>query len=209
VRGSNGFQKLFTFSKLHNASQVLLAANLSFITPMQLGRLSDLPPAPSRPPIAPNPPPRPPQPTHFQQLTNGPPRASLKQVKLLAILLAPLAVALAQPGDLEQLLREALSANPEVLAAQKRYEAARQRPTQSSSLPDPVFSPSFNSNGRPWPGAALGTEPTSNIGFMVSQEVPFPGKRKLAGDLATKDAEAAWQQYLQVKLSLVSRFKQA
>jgi outer membrane protein TolC len=130
-------------------------------------------------------------------------------VKLPLLLVLSLVVASAQHGDLEQLLAEALAANPEVLAAQKRYEAARQRPTQSSSLPDPVFSPSFNSNGRPWPGAALGTEPTSNIGFMVSQEIPFPGKRKLAGDLAAKDAEAAWQQYLQVKLSLVSRLKQA
>ena len=72
-----------------------------------------------------------------------------------------------------------------------------------------MFSPGYSSNGRPWPGAGLGTEPTSQIGFMVSQEFPFPGKRKLAGDMATKETEAEWQQYQQMQLGVVSRLKQA
>jgi outer membrane protein, heavy metal efflux system len=111
--------------------------------------------------------------------------------------------------DLPGLLAEALRANPEILSAQKRYEASRQRPTQVSSLPDPMLSPGYNSNGAPWPGARLGTEPTSNIGIMLSQEIPFPGKRKLAGDMAVKESEAEWQQYQQVQLGVVSRLKQA
>ncbi len=111
--------------------------------------------------------------------------------------------------DLKDLLAEALSNNPEIVAAQKRYEASRQRPSQVSSLPDPMFSPGYNSSGRPWPGAGLGTEVTSNIGVMISQEIPFPGKRKLAGDMAVKESEAEWQQYEQTKLSIVSRIKQA
>jgi outer membrane protein TolC len=44
---------------------------------------------------------------------------------------------------------------------------------------------------------------------MVSQEIPFPGKRKLAGDMAVKEAEAEWQQYQQTKLGVVSRLEQA
>ncbi|MGC4055747.1 MAG: TolC family protein [Paludibaculum sp.] len=113
------------------------------------------------------------------------------------------------PGSLKALLAEALNNNPEILASQKRYEAARQRPSQVSSLPDPMFSPGFASNGRPWPGAGLGKEPTSNIGFMVSQEVPWPGKRKLQGDMAVKEYEAEFQNYTQAQLSVVSRIKQA
>jgi outer membrane protein TolC len=130
-----------------------------------------------------------------------------------AILLAPLLAlslrAQADRTELKDLLAEALNNNPEVIAAQKRYEASRQRPTQVSSLPDPMFSTGYNSTGRPWPGAGLGTEVTSNIGVMVSQEIPFPGKRKLAGDMAVKESEAEWQQYEQTKLSVVSRLKQA
>ena len=72
-----------------------------------------------------------------------------------------------------------------------------------------MFSPGYNSSGRPWPGAGLGMEPTSQIGFMVSQEFPFPGKRKLAGDMAVKESEAEWQQYQQIQLGVVSRLKQA
>ncbi len=111
--------------------------------------------------------------------------------------------------EIKDLIAEALDNNPEVLAAQKGYEASRQRPSQVSSLPDPMFSPGYNSNGRPWPGAGLGTEPTSQIGFMVSQEIPFPGKRKLAGDMAARESDAEWQQYQQVQLGVVSRLKQA
>ena len=110
---------------------------------------------------------------------------------------------------LRELIAEALANNPAVVASQKGYEAARQRPSQVSSLPDPMFSPGYSSNGRPWPGAGLGTEPTSQIGFMVSQEVPFPGKLKLAGGMAAKEAEADWQQYQQMQLSLISRLKLA
>lgn len=110
---------------------------------------------------------------------------------------------------LRALIPEALANSPAIVASQKGYEAARQRPSQVSSLPDPMFSPGYSSNGRPWPGAGLGTEPTSQIGFMVSQEFPFPGKRKLAGDMATKETEAEWQQYQQMQLGVVSRLKQA
>lgn len=129
---------------------------------------------------------------------------------LTAFLLAT-QVASAQEGrvGLQELLTEALQRNPEILAAQKGYEAARQRPSQAGSLPDPMFSPGYSSNGRPWPGAMLGTEPTSNIGFMVSQEFPAAGKRKLRGDMAEKEAEAEFQQYQQTQLAVVSRVKQA
>lgn len=124
----------------------------------------------------------------------------------LWLLLAALPAAAA---DLNALLAEALQNNPEILAAQKRYEAARQRPSQVSSLPDPMFSPGFQSAGRPWPGAGLGSAPTANIGIMVSQELPWPGKRKLQGDMAVKEYEAEFQEYTRAQLSVVARIKQA
>ena len=115
----------------------------------------------------------------------------------------------AEPSSLDDLIREALARNPEILAAQKKYEAARQRPSQESSLPDPVLSLGYASNGGPLPGQGLGTQPTSNIGFMVSQEVPASGKRKLRGDIAAKEADAEFQEYLAVQLSVRSRVTQA
>ena len=115
--------------------------------------------------------------------------------------------ALAQ--SLPALVGEALQNNREIVAAQKRYEAARQRPSIASSLPDPTVSLGYTSNGTPLPGGGLGTNPTSNAGISISQEVPFPGKRKLRGEIAEKEAEAEFQQYLSVRLSVVARLKMA
>src|SRR5512142_2628099 len=107
-------------------------------------------------------------------------------------------VALCYPGmaeSLPALVREALQNNREILAAQARYEAARQRPGMASTLPDPMVSLGYNSVGNPLPGAGLGREVLANAGIMVSQEVPFPGKLKLKGDMASREAQAEFQQY--------------
>ena len=117
------------------------------------------------------------------------------------------ALGAAQP--LPALVDEALRNNREILAAQKKYEAARQRPAQASSLPEPTVSLGYSSNGAPYPVAGIGVVPTANAGVMVSQEMPFPGKQKLRGEMAAKEADAEFQQYLSVRLSVVSRLKQA
>ena len=126
--------------------------------------------------------------------------------------LAALSAAAQMPDarvSLRELAAEAVKNNPEILAAQKKYEAARQRPTQQSSLPDPMVSLGYSSVGNPLPGAGLGREPQANAGVMVSQEVPFPGKLKLKGEMASKEAQAEFQQYQAVQLGVVSRLKQA
>ena len=111
--------------------------------------------------------------------------------------------------SLRELMSKALRNNPEVIAAQKKYEAARQRPTQEGSLPDPTISFGYTSVGNPLPGAGLGTQVLSNIGLTVSQEVPYPGKLKLRGEMASKEAEAAFQEYEGVQLGVISALKQA
>jgi cobalt-zinc-cadmium efflux system outer membrane protein len=113
----------------------------------------------------------------------------------------------AQP--LPALVDEALRHNREILAAQKKYEAARQMPAQASALADPIVSVGYTANGAPYPGAGLGRDVTSNVGVMVSQELQFPGKRQLRGDIAAKEASAEFEQYLAVRLSVTARLKQA
>src|SRR5262249_22610101 len=110
---------------------------------------------------------------------------------------------------LRDLVSQTMKNNPEIVAAQKSYEAARQRPTQESSLPDPMISLGYVSVGRPWPGAGLGSDVLSNVGVIYSQELPYPGKLKLKGEIASKEAEAVFQQYQAVQLSVISRLKQA
>jgi len=113
----------------------------------------------------------------------------------------------AQP--LAQLIGQALERNRDILVAQKRYESMAQRPEQAAGLPDPTVSLGYASNGWPWPGSGLGHDPTSNIGVMLAQTVPFPGKRPLRGQIAGKEAEAARQEYLAARLHLVAQLKRA
>ena len=49
----------------------------------------------------------------------------------------------------------------------------------------------------------------ANAGLMLSQEIPFPGKLKLRGAMAGKQADAEFQQYQAIRLGLVARIKQA
>jgi len=114
-----------------------------------------------------------------------------------------------QPSRQNELVAEALLRNPEILAAQKKYEAARLRPAQERSLPDPMISAGWNANGNPLPGAGIGAEPTSNIGAMVSQQLPAAGKLRLKGAVASREADAEAQQFRAVQLSVISRVKQA
>lgn len=136
-------------------------------------------------------------------------------MRFLAYLFAlPLAVpACAQPATshlaLADLVSEALLHNPDVLAAQRRYEATRQKPAQERVLPDPVVSFGWSSVKYPLPGAGLGSEPMANIGVMVSQEFPYPGKLRLRALIAAKEADAEAQQYRATALSTVARLKLA
>lgn len=110
---------------------------------------------------------------------------------------------------LAEVVADALAKNPEIAAAQSRYDAARQRPAQERSLPDPMVSAGYSSSGRPWPGAGLGVEPTANIGFMVSQELPYPGKLGLRASIASREADAEAQQIDATRLGVTARVKQA
>lgn len=113
------------------------------------------------------------------------------------------------PASLDGLVEELLRVNPEIRAAQKRYEALRQRPAQEGSLPEPMVSLGYASVGSPRPVAGLGAEPMARAGVMVSQELPFPGKRGLRSEIALKEAEEALQDYRAVALAVTARLKAA
>jgi outer membrane protein TolC len=111
--------------------------------------------------------------------------------------------------QLNDLIKEALANNPEIQAAQKRYEAMGQRTSQAGALPDPMISFGYNSVGSPLPGAGVGRDPVANVGAMVSQEFPGLGKRRARIDVSTKEAAVEYQNYVAAQWSVISRLKQA
>jgi len=129
---------------------------------------------------------------------------------LFLVLAAAQAAAQAPPRlALKDLVAEALAANPEIAAARARAQAARERPAEARSLPDPMVSVGYQSSGNPLPGAGLGSAPTANIGVMASQSLPFPGKRTLAAAVAAREADAAEAQIDAVRLNVAARVKEA
>ncbi len=104
---------------------------------------------------------------------------------------------------LEQLIREALEKNPEIKAAQRRWQAALHRPSQVSALPDPMFT--YSRFGK---SVETRVGPQENV-FALSQSIPFPGKLGLKGKMANQDAVAAEQGYEATKRDVVFRIKQA
>jgi cobalt-zinc-cadmium efflux system outer membrane protein len=108
---------------------------------------------------------------------------------------------------LDDLVAELIRSNPELQAARKGYEAALTRPSQEGALPDPRITAGWISSGFPYPGAGLGTEPTSNIGFQLSQEIPFPGKRAIKSGLAQKEVQSLAHQVRNRELNLIMELK--
>ena len=129
---------------------------------------------------------------------------------LVTVLFATAAHAEPPPRlSLADVVSDAVANNPEIVVAQQRYRAALQRPAQERALPDPMVSAGWSASGNPLPGAGLGEEPTSNIGFMVTQPLPYPGKRDLKASIASREADAAFQQIEAAKLDVMARVKQA
>lgn len=86
---------------------------------------------------------------------------------------------------LDDLLREVERANPSLRAAQLEAEALGTRQAQASALPDPTAGISY----QPYPMVtARGTQRSQ---WQLQQQIPFPGKRSLRGEIAGLGAEAA------------------
>src|SRR5215469_10960809 len=90
----------------------------------------------------------------------------------------------AVPTPLSELLAEAEKGNPQIEAARRSWQAAKQVPTQVSTLPDPQFALQHLTVGSPRPFAGYTNSDFAYIGLGVSQEIPYPGKLKLRGEIA-------------------------
>jgi outer membrane protein TolC len=102
---------------------------------------------------------------------------------------------------LAALVEEALARNPDVRAAEEALRAARARAAQAAALRDPVVSLSYTNEG--W-SPSLGTTPEANLAVTLSQDLPWPGKRRLRGELAARAADRVEQQLARVRLSVAA-----
>lgn len=114
-----------------------------------------------------------------------------------ALLAAQNPVSASQRLDLGALVQEAVENNPEIRAAAQRVDASKAMVPQARTLPDPMINLSYED---------MQTRETM---YGVSQEIPFPGKLRLKGEVASREAAQAEQEYNAVRLDVTARLKEA
>ena len=91
------------------------------------------------------------------------------------------------------MITEALENNPEIQAALREREAARQRISPAGALDDPMLEAGVIN--APLASSPFNREDMTMKMIGLSQNLPYPGKRGLRQDVATKDAEAVGYGY--------------
>lgn len=103
--------------------------------------------------------------------------------------------------DLPSLIQELEQVSPEIKAARQRWEAAQAAVPQAQTLPDPRIQ--FGYQRMPM------MEPVQGAMYGIGQEIPFPGKLQLKGEVAQREADRIEQEYVAVRLRLIARLKEA
>jgi cobalt-zinc-cadmium efflux system outer membrane protein len=110
---------------------------------------------------------------------------------------------------LADILQEAEQNNPQIQAARQGWKAAQQVPTQVSTLPDPQFQLQQVNVGSPRPFAGYTNSDFAYVGLGVSQDLPYPGKLRLKGEIAKRDVDVSQQQFESVRRSVLADVKTA
>ena len=108
---------------------------------------------------------------------------------------------------LDDVVREALEKNPEAQSALHAVSALEHRVPQVKSLPDPMVSVGWAGNLAPF--SVMQGDSSSYRGLTVSEQIPYPGKLKLRGQIASKEAEAAETDYEAVRRRVTAEVKVA
>jgi len=113
------------------------------------------------------------------------------------------------PVSLRELIQEAEQNNPGIAAAERGYTAATHVARQASALPDTQVTLQQLNVGSPRPFAGYTNSDFAYIGLGASQEIPFPGKRGLRGEIANREADARHVQIESARRIVIDKLKAA
>jgi len=112
-----------------------------------------------------------------------------------------------KPTPLAQLIAEAEANNTQISAADHAWKAATHVAQQVATLPDPQFTVQQFSVGSPKPFAGFSNSDFAYIGFGASQDIPYPGKLRLKGDVANREADTQHAQADVLRASVAEQVK--
>jgi cobalt-zinc-cadmium efflux system outer membrane protein len=107
--------------------------------------------------------------------------------------------------DLEQ---EALTNNPEINMAARKAEAAVERKSLASALPDPMIGVMVQNVGA-LGTSTVGKEEMSMQGVVFTQEIPFPGKLSTKGRAAANMAGREQENSRETRLKVLNSLRTA
>src|SRR6266436_8510268 len=110
---------------------------------------------------------------------------------------------------LKILVEEAGRLSPQVIAAQRQWDATKYAAKQARALPDTELTVQHLSVGSPRPFAGYSNSEFAYIGFGASQDLPFPGKRGLRAKVAESESEVSHRQSAIVREDVIERVKVA
>jgi cobalt-zinc-cadmium efflux system outer membrane protein len=113
------------------------------------------------------------------------------------------------PVSLKDLLREAEQNSPEIAVAEHGYAAATHVARQASALPDTQVTLQQLSVGSPRPFSGYTNSDFAYVGVGASQEIPYPGKRSLRGQVASREADVRHLQIESVRRVIGDKLKAA
>ena len=111
------------------------------------------------------------------------------------------------PTSLRDLVQEAEQKNPQIAASFHAWQASRSVPKEASAFPEPELSVQQFSVGSPRPFAGYSNSDFAYIGFGASQDIPYPGKRELRGQVAEHEADSMEAQTDSVRRTVVGNLK--
>jgi outer membrane protein TolC len=111
---------------------------------------------------------------------------------------------------LQSLLDDAVRVNPEIRVMQRSVDMMKAKVPQETTLPEPMVSYGYAGNITPLPPFDIQQgDPSSARMLSFSQEIPFPGKLSLKGDMARMAAESELWSYEQTRLNVLAEVKDA
>jgi outer membrane protein TolC len=110
------------------------------------------------------------------------------------------AAALPSDATLALLIEQSLAAQPELARARAIARANQETVPQARAMPDPMLEVGMQNDG--FKSIEIGTMETSYISFMLKQTFPWPGKRRMRGEIAETSVGEAKAAIARAELSL-------
>ncbi len=134
-----------------------------------------------------------------------------KGKKLFVVLASALMLAWTSPAEvrgaggdvltIDEAVRLALQANPDLASLEARARALADVPDQAGALPDPILS--FGALNLPTDTLSTTQEPMTQMRIGLNQALPFPGKLSLRRRAAEFESRAARFRYREKQLLLI------